>query len=801
MKRRVVSTRKYKKKTGSRAYEAGGLLLTLLGILSCLSLAGQSMGLFGDLLRQVFQILFGKGAIIPAFFCILQGLQFIGKGPKVRFTWRFVAISLLYWMILAGIHAWIVPMGQEFSGDMILAGGGALGAIAVYGLHALFGTAGLWIVLIAGFILDIVFLTHFSLSPGVNYVEQKTAKHVARMGEAIKEKKAIYDEQRRVERELGKSYSMTDFIFHKRHLEDDQDAESEKTQLQPMGTVESDMENQLDSQAVENNGPEPILNTEPEENLDIPEEEEIAVAPEPESGPIPEEPDMPAEVVPPENAATDKPEGSMKGENPVSPYKFPPLTLLKPGGRQSASLSREAEEKKKILESTLHNFGVAARVINTSVGPTVTRFELEPAPGVKVKKIENLADDIALQLAATHIRIEAPIPGKSAVGIEVPNGKTTMVALRDVLDSDEFRNAHGNVNVALGKDITGKTIVADLTRMPHLLIAGSTGSGKSVCINTIIMSILYHYRPEEVKMLLIDPKVVELSVYNAVPHLRSPVVTEPKKAAGALQWAVKEMEHRYKLFSASAVRDIRGYNRLNPKEKMPYLIIIIDELADLMMVAADSVEQAICRLAQKARAAGIHLVLATQRPSVDVITGLIKANIPSRISFAVSSQIDSRTILDKAGAENLLGKGDMLFDPIGAQNPVRVQGAFVSDSEVESVTSYIHNETAVKEMLSSEEPLVFTAPDEAEKAAVEEEQDELFPEAVEWILDTGRASVSMLQRRFRIGYTRAGRLMDTMEEMGIVGPANGAKPREILMNKEQADKLLSGNVNKEVNHG
>ena len=510
---------------------------------------------------------------------------------------------------------------------------------------------------------------------------------------------------------------------------------------------------------------------------------------------------MPAEVVPPEKAATDKPEGSMKGENPVSTYKFPPLTLLKPGGRQSASLSREAEEKKKILESTLHNFGVAARVINTSVGPTVTRFELEPAPGVKVKKIENLADDIALQLAATHIRIEAPIPGKSAVGIEVPNGKTTMVALRDVLDSDEFRNAHGNVNVALGKDITGKTIVADLTRMPHLLIAGSTGSGKSVCINTIIMSILYHYRPEEVKMLLIDPKVVELSVYNAVPHLRSPVVTEPKKAAGALQWAVKEMEHRYKLFSASAVRDIRGYNRLNPKEKMPYLIIIIDELADLMMVAADSVEQAICRLAQKARAAGIHLVLATQRPSVDVITGLIKANIPSRISFAVSSQIDSRTILDKAGAENLLGKGDMLFDPIGAQNPVRVQGAFVSDSEVESVTSYIHNETAVKEMLSSEEPLVFTAPDEAEKAAVEEEQDELFPEAVEWILDTGRASVSMLQRRFRIGYTRAGRLMDTMEEMGIVGPANGAKPREILMNKEQADKLLSGNVNKEVNHG
>ena len=603
---------------------------------------------------------------------------------------------------------------------MILSGGGALGAIAVYGLHALFGTAGLWIVLIAGFILDIVFLTHFSLSPGVNYVEQKAAKHVARMGEAIKEKKAIYDEQRRVERELGKSYSMTDFIFHKRHHEDDQDAENEKTQPQPMETVESDMDNQLDSQAVENNGPELILNTEPEENPDILGEEEIAVAPEPESVPIPEEPDMPAEVVPPENAATDKPEGSMKGENPVSTYKFPPLTLLKPGGRQSASLSREAEEKKKILESTLHNFGVAARVINTSVGPTVTRFELEPAPGVKVKKIENLADDIALQLAATHIRIEAPIPGKSAVGIEVPNGKTTMVALRDVLDSDEFRNAHGNVNVALGKDITGKTIVADLTRMPHLLIAGSTGSGKSVCINTIIMSILYHYRPEEVKMLLIDPKVVELSVYNAVPHLRSPVVTEPKKAAGALQWAVKEMEHRYKLFSASAVRDIRGYNRLNPKEKMPYLIIIIDELADLMMVAADSVEQAICRLAQKARAAGIHLVLATQRPSVDVITGLIKANIPSRISFAVSSQIDSRTILDKAGAENLLGKGDMLFDPIGAQNPVRVQGAFVSDSEVESVTSDIHNETVGDILQKQRKSLGLSTRDIADRTFINE---------------------------------------------------------------------------------
>lgn len=351
-----------------------------------------------------------------------------------------------------------------------------------------------------------------------------------------------------------------------------------------------------------------------------------------------------------------------------------------------------------MLESTLRSFGVSVRITDVSVGPTVTRYELEPAPGVKVSRITNLQDDIALQLAATHIRIEAPIPGKSAVGIEVPNEKTAEVALRDVLDDSSFKNRKGGVPVALGKDITGRPVVTDLTKMPHLLIAGSTGSGKSVCINTIIMSILFHQQPDDVKLILIDPKVVELSVYNGIPHLRIPVVTEAKKAAGALQWAVREMESRYQQFSYAHVRDIGGYNKLNPEQRLPFIVIIIDELADLMMAASDSVEDAICRLAQKARAAGIHLVLATQRPSVDVITGVIKANIPSRISFAVSSQVDSRTILDMAGAEKLIGKGDMLFNPMGAANPVRVQGAFVSDEEVEAVANYIKTEAVQGEV-------------------------------------------------------------------------------------------------------
>ena len=434
-----------------------------------------------------------------------------------------------------------------------------------------------------------------------------------------------------------------------------------------------------------------------------------------------------------------------------------------------------------------------ARVIHASVGPTVTRFELRPEVGVRVSRIEGLSNELAMALAATHIRIEAPIPGKSAVGIEIPNSRSASVPLRDVLDSSEFKNGKGHILVALGKDITGKPVVTDLSKMPHLLIAGSTGSGKSVCINSIITSIIYHSRPEDVKLMLIDPKVVELSVYNGIPHLRTEVITNMKKAEGALNWAVREMEARYQLFAGARVRNIEGYNKQNPDKKMPYILIIVDEFADLMNVAAKEVEVLIQRLTQKARAAGIHLILATQRPSADVITGVIKSNIPSRIAFMVESALNSRIILDEGGAETLLGKGDMLFKQAGALTTVRIQGAFISDEEVEAVVDYVRKECMEQEKAPvTYEPIDLSVPEKNENtgAEEEEEQDSLLEEAAEWVLDTKRASVSALQRRFRIGYTRAGRLMDSMERLGIVGPAEGAKPRDILMDKAKAQDLF-----------
>ena len=445
------------------------------------------------------------------------------------------------------------------------------------------------------------------------------------------------------------------------------------------------------------------------------------------------------------------------------------------------------------MEQTLSDFRVRAKVIAVTRGPSVTRFELEPAPGVKVSSVVNLADDIALRLAAPGVRIEAPIPGKSAIGIEAPNTKNDTVCFREVVEDAKVRLAPSRLCIGLGKDISGDIISADLSKMPHLLVAGSTGSGKSVCINTIIAGILYKARPEEVKLILVDPKVVELSNYNGIPHLLTPVVTEPKKAASALHWAVAEMERRYNCFAESHVREINSYNA-QAEEKMPFIVIIIDELSDLMMVAKVDVEDAILRLAQKARAAGIHLILATQRPSVDVITGIVKANIPSRIAFAVSSQTDSRTIIDMGGAEKLLGKGDMLFYPIGFNKPVRVQGAFVTDDELNKIVDFIvkqsipvnYTEEVTEQELECDSKNKNTGGEEAESDAPAE--DELFADALSLVLDMGQASSSMLQRRFRIGYTRAARLVDTMEELGIVGQSVGSKPREVIMSRQEAEE-------------
>ena len=480
-------------------------------------------------------------------------------------------------------------------------------------------------------------------------------------------------------------------------------------------------------------------------------------------------------------------------------YEFPPITLLSEGNKKGIKGSKKvlADTASK-LQKTLYSFGVSAKVENVSVGPAITRYELKPAEGVRVSKIANLADDIALNLAAKTIRIEAPIPGKQAVGIEVPNEESEMVHIREILETDAFTNSKSKLAFALGKDVSGEAVVADIAKMPHVMIAGATGSGKSVCINTLISSIIYKAKPSEVKLVMVDPKIVELSVYNGIPHLLIPVVTDPKKAAGALAWAVQEMENRYTMFASKGVRDLKGYNEAVEQKgelgKLPHIVIIIDELADLMMVAKGDVEDAICRLAQKARAAGMHLVIATQRPSVDVITGLIKANIPSRIAFAVSSQVDSRTILDQVGAEKLLGKGDMLFFPTGAPKPTRIQGSFISDKEVEKIVNFVkaNGEASYNEdIIESIEKANSTDKEIEEGSLDDDETDPLLAEAIEVVIETGQASTSFIQRKFKVGYARAGRIIDQMEERGVISGYQGSKPREVLMSKERWQELNS----------
>lgn len=478
------------------------------------------------------------------------------------------------------------------------------------------------------------------------------------------------------------------------------------------------------------------------------------------------------------------------------PYKFPPLSCLsKPDGSQNIDYSKELQANGQHLIDVLKSFGVEAKICEICRGPSVTRYELQPAPGVKISKITNLSNDIAMNMAASGVRIEAPIPNKSAIGIEIPNRKRTMVLFREIIDTPEYRDSDSKLNVALGKDITGNIICADLSKMPHLLIAGTTGSGKSVCINSMIVSILYNATPDEVKLLMIDPKQVEFTVYNGIPHLLVPVVSDPRKAAGALSWAVTEMLNRYKLFAERNVRNIKGYNKFceaNPEiPKLPHIVIFIDELSDLMMAAPNEVEESICRLAQMARAAGMHLVIATQRPSVNVITGVIKANIPSRISLSVSSQIDSRTIIDAAGAEKLLGNGDMLFSPVGMSKPLRVQGAFLSDTEVEDVVEFIKGQQQGSYDEDIIEEIENHAINEKKRAGYDvdddgdDEADEMLPDAIRIVVEMQQASTTMLQKKLKLGYARASRIIDDLEERGIIGPSEGAKPRKVLLSKQQ----------------
>ena len=619
-------------------------------------------------------------------------------------------------------------------------GGGAVGAICAIGLINLVGKIGTVIIAIGIAIIDSIFL--FGIKPA-----ELLKEYIETRNEKKQEAKAQRIEQRKLRAD-------------KEVIPKEKEEKKKKSKIMPEDNIVT--EDQINIKMANNNEEQTSLFRKQEEIKE----------------------DKSKEILTLEHALT------VEDEN----YEFPPVEFLTPGKTATKMGKKAVTDTANKLQKTLYSFGVSAKVENVSVGPTITRYELKPAEGVRVSKIANLTDDIALSLAAETIRIEAPIPGKQAVGIEIPNKEKEVVHLRDIIDSNEFKNAKSKLSFALGKNAAGEAIVTDIAKMPHVLIAGSTGSGKSVCINTLITSIIYKSKPSEVKLVMVDPKVVELSVYNGIPHLLIPVVTDPKKAAGALAWAVQEMVNRYHLFAEKNVRDIAGYNEALEKEgaegKLPQIVIIIDELADLMMVAKNDVEDAICRLAQMARAAGMHLVIATQRPSVDVITGIIKANIASRISFAVTSQVDSRTILDSAGAEKLLGKGDMLFFPTGVLKPIRIQGAFVSDSEVEKIVSFLKENggpTYSEDVLEKIERANST-----DKELDEQDDDETDPflmEAIDTVVDLGQASASFIQRRFKVGYARAGRIIDQMEARGIISGYEGSKPRQVLVSKEQWQEL------------
>ena len=678
--------------------------------------------------------------------------------------------------------------------------GGSLGKSIAKILTPTIGTAGTYVVIITFMIICCVIITGKSLLQGVKTQSGK-AYDKAKEDNARRRKEA---ELRRKEREQ----------------------EKKKT----TGNSEKEKKKRTDKHAVGVSFATTLTGKSPDMK---------EIAPEPAEEPVPEPEESPSFVINRAEPAPDVEEAEPFAEEPYEPvreskkksgamaaaemervaaavaadeakpkkaYHFPPMNLLKRGNKTSGESDAHLRETAMKLQQILQNFGVSVTVTNVSCGPAVTRYELQPEMGVKVSKIVGLTDDIKLNLAAADIRIEAPIPGKAAVGIEVPNKENSAVMLRDLLETAEFKNSQSKISFAAGKDIAGKVVVADIAKMPHVLIAGATGSGKSVCINTLIMSILYKASPEEVKLIMIDPKVVELSVYNGIPHLMIPVVTDPKKAAGALNWAVAEMMRRYQAFAEQNVRDMKGYNEkaasspaIDGEElkMMPQIVIIVDELADLMMVAPGDVEEAICRLAQLARAAGIHLVVATQRPSVNVITGLIKANMPSRIAFSVSSGVDSRTIIDMNGAEKLLGKGDMLFYPSGYQKPARVQGAFVTDKEVQSVVEYLKNHNGDadydNEIVQHVNTSEIGTGQGLGAGSGENERDMYFTEAGRLIIDKDKASIGMLQRTFKIGFNRAARIMDQLCEAGVVGGEEGTKPRKVLMSKEEFEQYMGEN--------
>ena len=839
-----------------RKYELIGLILLSFALISGIGLLGLNVGFVGFFFADIFRYLFGLGAFFAILIVLLISTQYITHHRGVQYTKKFFGVISLFISLLAIWHHFVIPVGEEILPQSLSEGGGLLGGGVLFVLRTLFGVDGA-VILLGTFVVGSILLsTTWSLASGymktreqakksaqaagaalhttretigtvAEKFEQRTTQMVHQMTDTMpynQEKDPLFVEQHSqmedpkhhpddTEAKIQDSVS-ADLEIHTPIAEEEpvpvaspmesMVAEQETSSGAHLTTLKQEHENtpiQFSIQKSEEHLPEKIPSAPHEQVVDALKIAEDKIEETDETISDAEEQDPSDEEVRQDDteAAT-----AMRSEQISSPdaetagkaaYILPKVThiLSKHVKKENGSLDQEIEENAHTLQQTLESFHVNAKVISACHGPAVTRYDLEPAPGVKVSKITNLAEDIALQLATTSVRIE-PVPGKAAIGIEIPNRILESVQLRDVLENPAFQEAKSKLTVGLGMDISGQAIFADIGKMPHLLVAGATGSGKSVCINTLISSILFKAAPDEVKFILIDPKMVELSNYNGIPHLMVPVVTDPKKASSVLNWAVQEMEKRYAVFASHSVRDIKSFNRRYVEEKMPFIVIVIDELADLMMVSPRDVEDSICRILQKARAAGIHMILATQRPSVNVITGIIKANLPSRISFAVSSQVDSRTILDRGGAETLLGKGDMLFSPQGAPKPIRVQGAFISDEEVEMLLDYIRSQG--QEVSENEELIDFIENDSKEDDSSEEDeflvkQDKLLPDAVELVMSTGQASSSSIQRRFRVGYSRAARLVDTMEELRIIGPSGGGnKPREILMSQEQAMELV-----------
>lgn len=698
-------------------------------------------------------------------------------------------------------------------------GGGLVGGLLASGIAGAFGILGAYIIDIIVLIVCMVLITERSALKGMKKGGQKVYESAKENNEKYREYREYKSKERRERRMDHKVSGVSiDTKIERKKIKDHPSDEMGEIHIEGAGIlpeVKEERKIPLNVEGIAEPKPvaelkfaaEPKFASEPDIAGDfVPDMPEPVVEEKTRKAVHTSKEDMKKEV---QNAAEEMAQEIAQNKPAAAQhYSLPPVSLLKPGsGKKSANTEQQLRETANKLQQTLSTFGVNVTVTNISCGPAVTRYEIQPEMGVKVSKIVGLADDIKLNLAAADIRIEAPIPGKAAVGIEVPNKENVMVSFRELIESSEFKSSESKISFAVGKDISGKTKVTDIAKMPHLLIAGATGSGKSVCINTIIMSILYKANPEEVKLLMIDPKVVELSVYNGIPHLMIPVVTDPKKASAALHWAVAEMTERYEKFAEANVREINGYNAKvdsievpegqEHPQRMPQIVIIVDELADLMMVASNDVEEAICRLAQLARAAGIHLVIATQRPSVNVITGLIKANMPSRIAFAVTSGVDSRTILDMNGAEKLLGKGDMLFNPQGVPKPIRVQGAFVSDKEVSDVVEYItehngqaqYNDSVQQKMEDLQSSGTTVSISDAD--ASDDGKDAYFEEAAQIIVDKEKASIGMLQRYLKVGFNRAARIMDQLEEAGVVGPEEGTKPRKVLMTPEAFEAYKS----------